>query len=720
MSLRRASLLSVALLICVPVAGADVIVLRDGSEALGQVTSCDDEVCAISGRRISLADIARIRLGTAVSARATKPGAVLTDGTFRPGSFSGLTLGDVGIGGDDIDRNRVAEIILTTSEPDDVVIRIDGTMAAGPVTTCNAASCVFRGDVLPLASVMWIGIGQEGNSPPQPPSPDVVYVDGSPVNARLSALDAQTVRTTRGSHPRQSVTWIRLAAPAPAPGDNRPIYRDTPQPPEPPQPPIGDPPPPPEDDDTPPPPAPPPPPNYGAPNENLPRGRLWTGKLVARLWDSTGGSRQNLDVNVDVRLREYTRTILSDGPARAKVAEFVFLNEEATVVKNKYSSRDNDETCTAEGQTTVNHPTTTWTSAIYRRTAAGPMPALMVFDIRANAPFYMLAIGPYFPPAPSLTVRCTSPDGPRTYEMQYLVPMAGTLPTGTVSFDPQIRYLQNNQMIGSYEAPGRTFQHASVAWAICLEGTACPPPRPPDNRVRPDPPPRPDDPDCPPPAIQTALLDTALRQRDLKLEQLKTIYDEYKLLERNARNSQNDFEQAMRNCNLWGIARMLSEFLVGNLGVGTAAARSGATRAIQGFEQVLGTIEKVLDNDPSWVLPDNPDLVGIDSELVWDAFSMGYDNLTAQNATPQELRSRMLGCGAPQIDGVIEGALAHLRTLEAIKPLADRMNTRRNEIRQLEIEIEGERFPDYQTACRAYEACREGGDPSRCNNLPPR
>ena len=563
----------------------------------GTITVCDDETCTIDGKRVSLESVARIELqpGLKSSQPVTAGSIVLTDGSVQTGRFVGLSLGVVVTDATEFNRKGVAAIVLDAAPVRDVAILRDGSTAVGSISTCNAASCTVDGRTVPLASMVWLGLRQEGETPPAATDADLIFEnDAAPVPARLSGLDATMVRTTRGSFARERVSWIRLAAAASETSPGGPIYRDQPDaaPPSTPQPPL---PPPVAPPSTNAPPVQPPVPSSG---ESLPRGRLWVGELIGRLW-TLDGSR-SLDVSADVRLREYTRAITTRPPSSKKVAEIVFLLEEGTLVKNAERSRSGDESCRGNGETMVNHaPAGAWSSAIYRRTSSLPMPPPM-FEIQRDSPIYMLAITPARDSVPMFPITCVNPRESRTFDMPYIVPMAGTLPPGTVSFDTQIRHFDNGRMIGSYDGDaGSGFDRAAVSWAVCLEGTACPPPAPLDPDTAggtAGETPAPPDP-CARAGQQQAFADTCRMQLDAAVQALDPLFAEYNDIMEDVEANRQAFADVQVYCELYDQARQLLEAIItGGTGPTAEAAR--------GLLHLRNLIEKYQAGDlPSLLYP---------------------------------------------------------------------------------------------------------------------
>jgi hypothetical protein len=199
---------------------ADTLVLLDGSKVEGKLRSCDDTDCFLGTKKIPIEKIARIELQPATSGTASSngPSILMTDGTVRPGRFEGLSLGSVVIDGKDIDRENIAVIVLadiamSKPAPRDVLLLVDGSARLGALATCNAASCQFDSQTIPLRSLRWIGLRQEGAVPPQADDVEDIlfFKSSSAVTARMSAIDSGTVRSTHGSFPRGEVTWIHVA-----------------------------------------------------------------------------------------------------------------------------------------------------------------------------------------------------------------------------------------------------------------------------------------------------------------------------------------------------------------------------------------------------------------------------------------------------------------------------------------------------------------------------
>lgn len=576
--MRAAFRLVVASLLYAAPAAAEVLHLVDGSHVEGKLRFCDDEVCAIDKRRIPRPEITKITLRDVPSPpRLREAGAILTDGSIRRGPFTGLTLGDVGIGNDEIDRDTVAVIVLEAPE-DDVVINLEGASRRGVLSSCNAASCSLDGAVIPLSDIRWLGLRADSTTPPAASDEDLIFVDGQQaVPARLSALDGQTVQTTRGAFPRDDVTWIRLAAPltgTPSGGmTNAPSPQQPPE--EPPAPAPGPPPtpppaPPPTPPGTPPSNAPAPPPrgSDGAPR----RGALWIGTMDGRGWGTSSGTFSEILISIQARLREYISplAIVRDGRLKT-LGTMTQLEPEGTVVRNVFRCRGPYITCSGEGTTTVSialgEPGVGHPSWIIAKEREGSLQETYGYDIPQGSAFYMIGID-----ASRATFQIESRSGETSRsESGFLAWMAGRHPLvdPPAGGDREIRYVQDGKMIGSYTASGGgAFPQISMSWAICREDVTCPAPPPlPDGGTPP----------TPPLCSEGPQLDFAKLCRDdlaRLLAQLFPRLAEYERRQKTADQFWPDFKWAAAQCAAWNIA----EVALG-AALGAAAADLGAAGA---------------------------------------------------------------------------------------------------------------------------------------------
>ncbi|MGE5233645.1 MAG: hypothetical protein ACM3OB_06000, partial [Acidobacteriota bacterium] len=108
-----------ALALLGPAAGADLLVLRDGSRQTGALQSCVADQCRLDGRSIAVSQIAWIEFGSArdTSGKGTAfPPPVadpthdevhLADGTVATGALEGISLGEVAFAERSFDRADV-------------------------------------------------------------------------------------------------------------------------------------------------------------------------------------------------------------------------------------------------------------------------------------------------------------------------------------------------------------------------------------------------------------------------------------------------------------------------------------------------------------------------------------------------------------------------------------------------------------------------------------
>ena len=475
---------------------ADVAHLRDGTTVSGRLTVCDDETCVIDRQRIDRARIARLSLGDGASVPpGTPPGALLRDGTVRPGPLTDLTSSFVAIGATEIDRDDVAEILL---------VAVPAAVApppSGPVVRPAAAP---------------------PSSPAQPPP---------------SAAPPSPV-----------------PPPPPSPAPVPPLPRA----------------------------------RYGAADEPIRKGGLWTGKIIGRRTYRDENGSESTDIEMDVRLREYIRTILSDPPNVKKVAEFVFLNDEGTVVRNKFRSRFPAQSCSGEGESApVHHPPGTWSNTIYRRTAPGPLPALLGFDIPAGQGFYTLMSVPASDGLDTYTQTCFDGTETTTRDIAIEIVAAGRLPVTTVLVDPEMRYVQNGRMFGTYDTSVRGGERTIASWSVCREGVQCPPPAPldPDNTGGTTEEPEPPDPCNSGP--QTALADTCRSQLDAAVNALEPLFAQYNELIKAVEGDRDDFEAMQKWCLAYDTIQSILEAIISG-GTGPAAE---SAQALLHLRDLIGKIQ---------------------------------------------------------------------------------------------------------------------------------
>lgn len=236
--IRRAACFGVLLAALAHTAAAqDLLVLRGGGQRSGALLSCIGDRCVLGGESVPRSEIAWIGLGVGGSPpRAAKGGSTdelyETGGTVRRGAFEGLSLGIVRFAGDSIERRAVRWIRIAGADSDadigrvpierDLLVGRDGAIRQGDLQGCVAGACTMGNQTSPRWELAWIGVGvdPEGTPPPLPADPGVDAVqlaDGALHPASLVGINATSVVTQRGSHPRSAVDWIYLAPPARGP-----------------------------------------------------------------------------------------------------------------------------------------------------------------------------------------------------------------------------------------------------------------------------------------------------------------------------------------------------------------------------------------------------------------------------------------------------------------------------------------------------------------------
>ncbi len=318
-------------------------------------------------------------------------------------------------------------------------------------------------------------------------------------------------------------------------------------------------------------------------------------------------------------------------------------------------------------------------------------------DIATGSALYIVGIAPEGDDG--FEISCSNGSASRT---DFVSAVLGWIPSyGTANCsDREVRLVEGDGILrGTHVGPCTgCCPQTEVAWSICREGIACPPPPPLPGTG--DPPPQDKPSDCDETAPDRAQLDLKLDQwRSLAAELLRSTA-EVDRIQRQADQWAGDFEHAMRDCNLWDVAQIL-------IGLGTAGLVPGQPTGFTAFVNYAGQLERIASGNPSWLLPTST--VGnewLPIENLWDMYSLGANNLGG--AEPQQLRDRLQGCGAPTLDGVLDGAYAYLRLIEELGPIADRMNEQKNRLRDKEEDILDfcAREPE---ACEDYEACRDGG-----------
>lgn len=268
------------------------------------------------------------------------------------------------------------------------------------------------------------------------------------------------------------------------------------------------------------------------------------------------------------------------------------------------------------------------------------------------------------------------------------------------NWDPEMRIPAGGIMRGSYTKPlgPATLE---VSWSICRAGVQCPPL--PEPEAPPQLPPAGGEEELPSDCDETrgdrAQLDLKMDQLRALLQSLKSAREEHMRIAEQAAQWEGDYEFAMRQCTLWSVAR----FLVGMLATGAGSGTE--IEATKQFWNFLGTIEKVNNGDPSWLLPNHEfkQVFGLSIEDAWDGFTIGYGQLGP--SSPAALRQGLEDCAAANIDDVMDGALQYLRLFEQVKPLADQMNKVVNDVVDKDEQI-FDFCLSHATACEDYARCR--------------
>ncbi len=613
----------------------------------------------------------------------------------------------------------VAAIVCAVAARGDQMVLRDGSRDFGDLAGCVGDACRFDGQSVSRIAIAWIGFGDLTTPPPAPTQSelDEVHLAGGEIaTGTIVGVSRGLVATDRDSFDRELVAWIRFAGREPERPDSPPAFGAPPDrpPAEPPAtPPRPQPPPSPASPPAAPPAGPPrttPPPPGAAPAGvcgPVPHGFAaefggrWIGRMDGRL-HSGGGLLVN--TSIEVRLREARYRWL--GQPMVGLVEYSDLCDDGSIVRRTYTTLQSHARCSYTGAGTAS---VSGTVAAIMRTAQSVGPGRSVTWSEST---YVLTMGP--DESIPYTENC---DGDaRTYAV-------GERPGGwNLNAEPREQLaLTAGRMAGSYAENIADF----TSWSICREGAACPPPEElPDE-------PLPDDDECDEPTNQTRDLELALDQMLSIRDELAPLLAEKKRIERAAGEWKGDYEHANRDCGLWTVAKMLATFLVSNFSpttpgsaLGPAPGRidggvAGGYEAGKEFANFLALVEKIFDDDLSWVLPNSEFGELFSAEDLYDGAISGWGYIESQSAAPGALRASLLACGAPTIDGVIDGALTYLRHLEELQALGDPLNRTLNRGRQQEIAIQ-DAWMKYQEACRAHLRCRDGAQADvRSCEMPP-
>jgi hypothetical protein len=600
----------------------------------------------------------------------------------------------------------------------DVLIARDAQVHEGSLEGCTASSCRLDGHSFERSAVAFIGLGVEEPTPPpvEDPRRDEVYLrEGGVLHEPLAQIDDDAVFAGARRLERGEVAWVYLATAPPPPEGGGVAPGEPEQPPPPPQP---------EPDSSttstrr---------PHPDEPFEGCPDDR----PLGAWIWlrndyqDIRPAHCRGTETQVvRFRLEPVVGSQLPGSPVALAYGATELRYSVST--DGCFDAPDGDpySTCNADG-------------AFAEGTLSLSPENLGVatfFPLEPQLSF-QYPTPPVFPL--QLTVRCLHGSGTRSehsatgFNGITLSPgdcghphrpcndyCAAPTECKELATAPQDCYTQPERYAvipfeGSLvDGPGRDQRglcsldgSSQVRWRVCC---GCAETGPPPDFGRRDP--------CGPPDPQRALLDTALEQQRAILQPLGELLREQQRIQEESKQWQNDFEQATRDCRLWSAARTLvGLFASGAPGVGTGVFReAGEVAQTKQFWNFLAMAEKVHAGDPSWLLPNHEFGDWVSVEDAWDGFMIGYGALGP--SSPESLREGLQQCGAPTVEGVLDGAYEYLRLLEQLPALGERMHEILNDSRAKDQEI-FDLWQKWQQACREHERCR-GGDPSRCDEPP--
>lgn len=598
----------------------------------------------------------------------------------------------------------------------DLLILRDGTRRQGTISGCREDGCTLDGRKVPRSTIVWVGLGSAAGEAPAPRNPghdEVHLVSGRVVSGEFGGMSLGAVLIGEESLDRDEVAWLRFAGPEPAPPPTPPppapipgasrggsqgsggTPTATPGRPRPPSPPPSRPPIPPTA-------------SGGHPSGAGERGALWTGTIAGRDYGTVDGISSEISYTIDVKLREYRYPLQcpvvdARGVTTApRVGTFVQLASEGSRLEMRFTATSAYGSGSGQGETTVTTPggAEAGAGAIWTKTADVDLTGCLGADIPRGSSAYLVGINP--PPTETYNVRWSNGS---SWDLGFATSVLGHSATwpATPCSDSEIRFLQGSGgvMAGRFTVPcAGCCPTAEVAWSICREGVACPPV--PGGAAPPAPSPSPPPSDCDETRADRAQLDALLDQWRLYAQQLKQATAAADAVQRAADQQKGDFEQAMRDCNLWGVAQLLASLL-------TSGLVEGQPQGFNAFANYVGQLEKIASGDPSWLLPSsNVEVRGQEwtsVETAYDAFNLGYQNLG--QSSPQQLIDRLRGCGAPTLNEVLDGAYAYLHLMEQLKPLADRMHEAANTLNDQEEKI-FDFCLRHPKACQDYDACRQG------------
>lgn len=416
------------------------------------------------------------------------------------------------------------------------------------------------------------------------------------------------------------------------------------------------------------------------------------------------------ELRVDVRLREMVPP-LATPPGKAPF-QVIQLEDDGTSASHKETQRGY---CTGSAETRF-QPQSRSRHGTITRTAQGESG---LAAMRWQPETYHLLVPSMRPSAHGyeLVVQCDRRSS--TLKHRVTTPIIGG-PLKGMYADPRApRTIEGGRMIGTYtnEIPAMKIRQ-TVSWAICREGIPCPPPPEPGAAK---PPPA----QCPGLRPEVDRLILAMEQWAFHTRALAAVQAKIAPLANEARQHEGDYKQASQDCRLWKTAEFLAVFLpspklldvaIGYADNGAAGVFLGALDIKETADALFPGLRRVADKALGPRLAEK--LQG-DNDLslqdIVDITSHGYSR--AGPADWEEAVTRLRGCGAPTIQGVMEGAIRYIRLNQEIAPLAREAATIGNHIRNKELEIFNLKAK-YLPVCRAHTQC-EGIPEEACNAWPP-
>lgn len=593
-----------AAFLAVPVGADEVVALRDGSRQSGQLASCVAELCTVDGVAISRRDIVWIAFGGAAGPPAgdsDEDRVGFADGSVAAARIFGVNARSVVADSGYLDRSRIAWIRFAGPDVErhDLLVLRTGETWQGKLAGCVGETCTFEGTPVPRAGIAWLGLGVT-EAPPaavdDPTQGALQLHDTTMVPGNLVGIDAERVVTERGAYPRQDVVWAYL--PPPQPDGPQPGQLGAPPPDPPPSPDLTDP-----GEETPPrQPGPTQQPPFaaggGAPDGEAERGGLWSGRVDADYLDTANGGVARVVTTIDpVRLREirYPLYIL-EGTGTRRVGSYLELEPEGSTFSQRFTVSAGG--CTLGGAGTEVLGEEDVTASIWIKTADVDTTPTLGWNVPLGPGRYLVSIGH------SASTYTVSGCGD-SYEQGYMPVVLGrnVFPVPN-DLDPVPRFLEaaGGRLAGSYAVQTEAGGTLTVSWSICREGTDCPPPPLPLE----DPAKPPDDP-CGDLSDQQGLLDAATEQRGLYQSQLDKAWKRFDAEWAEVQRHKGEYESVMKDCKLWGYAKVLMNLLAQTAGAPGAALAK--------LDSIVGGVQS---GNPMWMLDADDPISNEMLKQLWD------------------------------------------------------------------------------------------------------